>query len=83
MHDTSQKRHIAKTVTWRVIASVTTFIIAMIFFRDDPNAAEKATGVALTESVIKMGLYYFHERLWYKSNFGLSLRRKQRKTGEK
>ena len=83
MQDISQKRHIAKTITWRVIASITTFIIAMIFFRDDPFAAEKATGVALTESVIKMGLYYFHERLWYKSNFGLSLRRKQRKTGEK
>ncbi len=28
-------------------------------------ATEKATGVALTESVIKMGLYYFHERFWY------------------
>ena len=83
MQDISQKRHIAKTITWRVIASITTFIIAMIFFRDDPFAAEKATGVALTESVIKMGLYYFHERLWYKSNFGLSLRRKQRKAGEK
>ena len=66
-----------------IIASVTTFIIAMIFFRDDPNAAEKATGVAITESIIKMGLYYFHERLWYKSNFGLNSIRKQRKTGEK
>ena len=71
MTDISQKRHLAKTITWRVIASLTTFAIAMLFFRDDPNAAEKATGVALTESVIKMGLYYFHERIWYKSNFGL------------
>ncbi len=72
--ETSKKRHILKTITWRVIASVTTFIIAYLFFRDDPLATEKATGVALTESVIKMGLYYFHERVWYKSNFGLKLR---------
>ena len=74
MKDISQKRHIAKTVTWRIIASLTTFIVAFIFFRDDPNVTEKATAVALTESVIKMGLYYFHERAWYKSNFGLKTR---------
>lgn len=78
MKDISQKRHLAKTITWRVIASFTTFVIALIFFRDDPLATEKATGVALTESVIKMGLYYFHERLWYKSNFGLKFRRKSK-----
>ena len=71
MKDISRKRHIAKTITWRILASLTTFIIAYIFFRDDPNVTEKATAVALTESLIKMGLYYFHERVWYKSNFGL------------
>jgi len=68
----SKKRHIAKSVTWRIIASVTTFIIARWFFSDDPNATEKATWVALTEAGVKMGLYYFHERAWYNSNFGLN-----------
>ena len=66
MKDVSRKRHIAKTLTWRVLASLTTFIVAYIFFRDDPHVAEKATAVALTEAVIKMGLYYFHERVCYK-----------------
>ena len=65
-------------MTWRVIASLTTFVIAYFFFRDDPLATEKATGVALTEAVIKMGLYYFHERMWYKSNFGLKSRKGNR-----
>ena len=74
MKDVSQKRHIAKTITWRILASLTTFIIAFIFFRHDPNVTEKATAVALTESVFKMALYYFHERVWYKSNFGLKTR---------
>lgn len=74
MEDVSKKRHLAKTITWRVIASCTTFVIAYLFFQDDPAATEKATGVALTESVIKMGLYYVHERFWYKSNFGLKSR---------
>lgn len=75
--DISRKRHIAKTITWRIIASATTFVLAMIFFRDDPNATEKATGVAITESILKMIFYYLHERVWYKSNFGLSKRRKK------
>ena len=75
MKDVSRKRHIAKTITWRVLASLTTFIVAYIFFRDDTNVIEKATGVALTEAVIKMGLYYYHERIWYKSSFGLKARK--------
>ncbi|MDH3323210.1 MAG: DUF2061 domain-containing protein [Flavobacteriaceae bacterium] len=71
----SRKRHILKSITWRVLASTTTFIIAFLFFKDDPYATEKATGVAVTESIIKMALYYFHERAWYKSNFGLITRK--------
>lgn len=77
--DISRKRHIAKTITWRLIASATTFALAIIFFGDDPNATEKATGVAITESILKMIFYYFHERAWYKSNFGLSNRKKDEK----
>lgn len=69
--EVSKKRHIAKTITWRIIASVTTFILAYVFFKEDPEAISKATGVAIAESVIKMALYYFHERFWYKSNFGI------------
>ena len=73
--DTTRKRHIAKTITWRVIASATTFLLALFFFQDDPDAATKATGVAVAESILKMVLYYYHERFWYKSNFGLTSRR--------
>ena len=56
MKDISQKRHLAKAITWRVIASFTTFVIAYFFFREDPLATEKAGAVAITESIIKMGL---------------------------
>jgi len=78
MEDISKKRHIAKTITWRIIASLTTFLLALLFFRDDPHAAQKATGIAIVESILKMVLYYFHERVWYKSNFGLKNRRSQK-----
>jgi len=69
----SYKRHIAKALTWRVLASVTTFLIAWYFFSEDPNAKEKATGIALAESVIKLLFYYLHERLWIKVNFKIKI----------
>lgn len=69
--DSSKKRHIAKTITWRIIASLTTFVLAYLFFKEDKEAISKATGVAVAEAAIKMLLYYFHERAWYRSNFGL------------
>ena len=62
----SRKRHIAKTITWRIIATGTTFLLTLLFFRDDPNATEKATGVAIAEATLKMILYYYHERIWFK-----------------
>jgi uncharacterized membrane protein len=77
--DVSKKRHIAKSITWRVIASVTTFILAYLFFRDDQNAISKASGVAIAEAAIKMVLYYFHERAWYKSDFGLDKSKRKSK----
>ena len=62
----SRLRHVAKAVTWRVIASGTTFLLAWFFFQDDVQAVQKATSIAIAESVLKMGLYYFHERAWYR-----------------
>ena len=62
----SRIRHLAKAVTWRVIASGTTFLLAWFFFQDDAQAVQKATSVAVAESVLKMALYYFHERAWYR-----------------
>jgi len=77
--DISKRRHIAKAITWRVIASTTTFLLAMFFFGDDPNAKEKATAVAVSEAVLKMVLYYLHERVWFQVNFGLISRKSKRK----
>lgn len=63
-------KSVFKAITWRVIASGTTFALAMLFFGDDPQAAQKATGVALAESAIKMLLYYLHERAWTTVRWG-------------
>ncbi|MEA1873169.1 MAG: DUF2061 domain-containing protein [Bacteroidota bacterium] len=63
-------KSVLKAITWRIIASATTFALAMIFFGTDPNALEKATGVAVAESGIKMLLYFLHERAWTSIRWG-------------
>jgi uncharacterized membrane protein len=64
----SPKRHLAKAVTWRIIASITTAIIAYMF-----GLPPKAVGaVFVADLIIKFVLYYIHERIWYKNiKFGL------------
>jgi uncharacterized membrane protein len=56
------KRHLAKAVTWRIIASITTALIAWSF-----GLPPKAIGaVFIADLIIKFALYYAHERVWYK-----------------
>ena len=58
----SRKRHIAKTLTWRVIASATTFMFVYVVFGD----VKAASGIMVMESILKMVLYYFHERACFR-----------------
>jgi uncharacterized membrane protein len=66
----SRKRHIAKTITWRLIGTLDTMILAWII-SGDPLIGLK---IGFAEVVTKMLLYYFHERFWYKINYGLPSR---------
>ena len=63
----SKKRHILKTLTWRSIASLDTLLIAWVVSGDFTTG----TSIAGIEIITKMALYYFHERIWYKTKFGL------------
>ncbi len=62
----SRTRSILKAMTWRVLASTTTFLLAYFIFRNTgcDDVAQKAGTVAILESVIKIVIYYFHERAW-------------------
>jgi len=68
MEKVERKRHLAKAITWRIIASITTAFIAWFF-----GLHPKAIGaVFVADLVIKFILYYAHERVWYKNiKFGL------------
>jgi uncharacterized membrane protein len=58
----TKSRHLAKAVTWRIIASIVTAIIAYAF-----GLPPKAVGaVFVADLIIKFVLYYIHERVWYK-----------------
>lgn len=76
-------KSIIKSITWRIIASGTTFALAMIFFRNDPQAIQKATGIAIIESFVKMFFYFLHERAWAQLRWGkmmVIIRKNRRKS---
>lgn len=56
----SRRHSLAKTVSWRVTATIDTFIIS--FFVTGSFAW--ASSIASLEVLTKMGLYYLHERAW-------------------
>lgn len=68
----SKKRHIAKTITWRCIGTIDTMVLAWVISGDPMIGLQ----VGFAEVITKMILYYFHERAWYKLDYGLTSRRK-------
>lgn len=72
-HGDSKKRHIGKTITWRIVGTIDTMILAWLI-SGDPMVGLKVGGA---EVVTKMILYYLHERGWYRIDYGLKERRKR------
>jgi len=62
----SNKRSIVKGISWRVLATTTTIIIVYIFF----GRLDLAIAAGLIETVLKVGLYWAHERAWFKVRWG-------------
>lgn len=63
-------RSIIKAISWRLFATLTTFILAFIIFREDKQVMEKSMMVAGFELVLKLLIYYLHERIWVKVKWG-------------
>ena len=66
----SRKRHLAKTVTWRGVGTLDTMLISWVI-SGSPFIGIK---IGFAELVTKMFLYYIHERVWYRMNYGLTKR---------
>ena len=56
----SRKRSLIKSITWRFVASLDTFIIAWYI----TGKVSWASSIASIEILTKTFLYYFHERGW-------------------
>lgn len=65
----SYKRHLLKTITWRIIGTIDTILIAGLI-TGDWSIGLSVGGIELVSKTV---LYYLHERGWYKfSKFGVN-----------
>lgn len=67
------KRHIAKTLTWRLVGTIDTMVLGWIVTGD----LKMGMAIGGFEVITKMVLYFLHERVWYKHiKFGLDQEKK-------
>jgi uncharacterized membrane protein len=59
-------RSLAKAISWRVTGTVDTFIISWVI----TGEVLLASGIALTEVLTKVFLFWAHERVWNKVKWG-------------
>ena len=63
----NRKRSVAKTFLWRGIATTDTIIISRVI----TGSWTEGLAIGVIEVFTKMLLYYFHERAWSWSDWGL------------
>ena len=71
----TNKRHFLKTFSWRAIGTLDTILLGWLI-TGNPLTALKIGGA---EVFSKMLLYFGHEKIWYKINYGLDLRNKTKR----
>jgi len=62
----SHARSIAKALSWRFLATIITFSVAWLI----TGALAGAVAIGLTDTIVKLGIYYAHERAWDRVPFG-------------
>ncbi|MDB5451327.1 MAG: hypothetical protein JWQ52_2455 [Phenylobacterium sp.] len=56
----AHSRSFVKAVSWRILGSIDTFVISYFI----TGHLVFAASIASVESFTKIGLFYFHERIW-------------------
>jgi uncharacterized membrane protein len=56
------KRHILKTISYRILGTITTFSVSYVL----TGSVKIASTLGVTELLIKPIVYFLHERVWYK-----------------
>jgi len=60
--DNTIARHLAKTITWRIVGTIDTMVLSWII----TGSLKIGLAIGGTEVITKMILYFLHERVWYK-----------------
>ncbi len=61
----TKARSLVKGISWRIVGSIDTFVIAYFFF----GKTSIALPIAIVEVFTKILLYFLHERIWNKFQF--------------
>lgn len=56
----SHLRSIVKTFSWRILATLTTMVVAYVI----TGQVDTAIAIGSIEFLLKLLLYYVHERMW-------------------
>jgi uncharacterized membrane protein len=67
----SRRRHLLKSITWRITGTIDTMLLAWLI----SGNAMTGLKIGFAEVITKMLLYYIHERIWYRTNYGLTERK--------
>ena len=60
-------RSLLKTISWRIVGTLDTMALGWII-TGDPTVGLK---IGALELITKFVLYYFHERIWLRSKYGI------------
>ena len=62
----TRRRSLAKAVSWRIVAAIITTLVVLAM----TGRMEFAAKVGLIDTLIKLGVYFVHERAWNKIDYG-------------
>jgi uncharacterized membrane protein len=62
----TRRRSVVKALSWRTIAGIITACVALAMTGELKFAAE----IGLIDTLVKVLVYFFHERAWNKINYG-------------
>jgi len=68
IHYVQRRRHAAKAISWRILASVETFLVGWAI----TGRLDIGFSISAFEFFSKTLLYYFHERVWHKIKWGIT-----------
>ena len=62
----TQRRSIAKALSWRVLATLITTTLVFLL----TGKGEFAATVGLADTLVKFAIYFAHERVWNRISYG-------------